>query len=117
MGGVCRTVEKSYFRLTSAPDPKTVRPPPVLVKALAMVEKRMGSYKSECLRKRDEGMVARQGMALGGDYFWAQDQLKSLRQDLTVQHIRSELAVAVYEYHARLALAYGEMADYTQCAR
>jgi len=28
--GTCATVEKKYLRLTSAPDPKTVRPEPVL---------------------------------------------------------------------------------------
>ena len=32
------TVEKSYFRLTSAPDPSEVRPEPVLQEALKMLE-------------------------------------------------------------------------------
>lgn len=32
--GTCQDLEKSYFRLTSAPDPATVRPEAVLKKAL-----------------------------------------------------------------------------------
>ncbi len=32
--GTCTEPEKSYFRLTSAPDPSTVRPEPVLARAL-----------------------------------------------------------------------------------
>ena len=32
--GTCQEVEKSYFRLTSKPDPSLVRPEPVLRKAL-----------------------------------------------------------------------------------
>ena len=33
-----------------------------------------------------------------------------------MQHVRSELSVAVYETHARVALERGDMAEYTQCA-
>ena len=93
--GTSTQLEKSYFRLTSAPDPASVRPQPVLEAALARV----------CLR------VARQVE----NYFYAQDQLKAIRQDLTVQHLRNPFTVKVYETHARMALGYGELADYNQC--
>lgn len=93
--GTCKSLEKSYFRLTSAPDPSTVRPQPVLEDALQRLLERMEAGKE--------------------NYFYAQDQLKAIRQDCTVQHIRNAFTVQVYETHGRLALRYGELADYNQC--
>ena len=37
-------------------------------------------------------------------WLWMSDQLKAMRQDLTVQRIRNDLTAAVYESHARAAL-------------
>lgn len=93
--GTCKTLEKSYFRLTSAPDPRTVRPQKILERALYLV----------C----DKVRVGKE------NYFYAQDQLKAIRQDCTVQHIRNDFTVKVYETHARMAIEYGELADYNQC--
>ena len=93
--GTASALEKSYFRLTSAPDPATVRPEAVLSRAL----------------QRLNGLL-RSGAV---NYFYAQDQFKGLRQDCTVQHLRSPLAAAVYESHARAALEYGDTAEYNQC--
>lgn len=93
--GTCKDVEKSYFRLTSAPDPSTVRPEPVLRKAL----------------QRLVGLIA------SGDvnYFYAQDQFKGMRQDCVVQALKGNIAIDIYEAHARAALEYGDMAEYNQC--
>ncbi|KAL5219797.1 hypothetical protein ABZP36_024510 [Zizania latifolia] len=89
--GTCQEIEKRYLRLTSAPDPGTVRPEDVLQKALHMVETSQKNYLYKC------------------------DQLKSIRQDLTVQRIQNELTVKVYETHARLALQAGDLPEFNQC--
>ena len=71
--GTMQELEKSYFRLTSAPDPSTVRPESVL-------------------RRAYERLVhlLRQGKQ---NYFYALDQFKGMRQDCTVQHLRNDLTV------------------------
>ncbi|KAL5355908.1 SAC3/GANP/Nin1/mts3/eIF-3 p25 family-domain-containing protein [Aspergillus floccosus] len=92
--GRCQDLEKNYFRLTSAPNPDTVRPLPVLVKTLDLLKKKW---------KKDN------------NYGYICDQFKSLRQDLTVQHIRNEFTVSVYEIHARIALEKGDLGEYNQC--
>ncbi|XP_024969389.1 SAC3 family protein A-like isoform X1 [Cynara cardunculus var. scolymus] len=89
--GTCQEIEKRYLRLTSAPDPATVRPEEVLEKALLLVQDSQKNYLYKC------------------------DQLKSIRQDLTVQRIRNELTVKVYETHARLAIEVGDLSEINQC--
>ncbi|KAJ0259535.1 SAC3 family protein A [Hirschfeldia incana] len=89
--GTCQEIEKRYLRLTSAPDPSTVRPEDVLEKALLMVQESPKNYLYKC------------------------DQLKSIRQDLTVQRIHNHLTAKVYETHARFALEAGDLTEYNQC--
>ncbi len=45
------------------------------------------------------------------DYRYIDEQFRSMRQDLTVQRIKNQLAIKIYETHARIAL---EMADLDQ---
>ncbi|KAG2491433.1 hypothetical protein HYH03_010219 [Edaphochlamys debaryana] len=93
--GTSQNLEKSYFRLTSQPDPGSVRPEPVLEKALVRLVR----------------MIA----AGQASYFYSLDQFKGMRQDCTVQHLRNALVVRVYEAHARSSLEYGDLAEFNQC--
>lgn len=79
--GTSAALEKSYFRLTAPPRQGDVRPPSVLRAALDHVTK---------------------AWAGGAGYGWACEQLKSVRQDVTVQGLRCGLAVAAYQAHARI---------------
>ena len=92
--GTSTKLEKPYLRLTSAPDPKTVRPLATLRETLALLKRRW---------------------AQDGNYAYICDQFKSMRQDLTVQRIKNEFTVQVYETHARIALDRGDLGEYNQC--
>lgn len=92
--GTSSKLEKSYLRLTSAPDPKTVRPLSTLVQTLELLKKK---WRTE------------------NNYSYICDQFKSMRQDLTVQRIKNEFTVKVYEIHARIALEMGDLGEYNQC--
>ena len=92
--GTSTSLEKPYLRLTAAPDPHSVRPLKVLKQALELVKSRYLA---------DE------------NYAYTCDQLKSIRQDLTVQCIRGRFTAHVYETHARIALECGDLPEYNQC--
>ena len=92
--GRCQTLEKKYFRLTSAPNPDTVRPLPILEQMFALLKEKWTKDKN---------------------YSYTCDQFKSIRQDLTVQHIKTKFTVDVYEVHARIALEKGDLGEYNQC--
>lgn len=92
--GRSQALEKKYFRLTAPPNPDTVRPLPVLRMTLDLLKQKW---------KEDN------------NYSYICDQFKSLRQDLTVQHIKNEFTVHIYEIHARIALEKGDLGEYNQC--
>lgn len=92
--GTSQELEKQYLRLTAPPDPATVRPLPVLRNALALVKRKWKA---------------------SADYAHACEQLKSIRQDMTVQAIKEDFSAEVYEVHARLALENRDLSEFNQC--
>ncbi|KAG2429359.1 hypothetical protein HXX76_011125 [Chlamydomonas incerta] len=93
--GTSNNLEKSYFRLTSQPEPSSVRPEPVLARALERLVRLIAAREAT--------------------YFYSLDQFKGMRQDCTVQHLRNALTVRVYEAHGRSSLEYGDVAEFNQC--
>lgn len=91
--GTSKVLEKRYLRLTAPPVPSNVRPERILRQTLDFLKK----WRKE------------------GNYSYICDQFKSMRQDLTVQRIKNDFTVSVYEIHARIALEKGDIGEYNQC--
>ncbi|UKJ88767.2 hypothetical protein MACJ_002013 [Theileria orientalis] len=92
--GVSQQLEKTYLRLTSEPNPMMVRPESVLIKSFKHVFDKFMTNKN---------------------YVYIQEQFRSIRQDIQVQHIRSPFVVNVYTTNARLALLHNDLDQFNQC--
>ena len=95
--GTLMTLEKPYFRLQEVPKPSDVRPIHVLKESFEFV-----SNKSQSIPGQK-----------GKDYL--NEQLKSIRQDLSIQQIENFFAISVYEAQARLSLELRDLVEFNQC--
>jgi len=93
--GTCKNLEKRYLRLTSAPDPALVRPEPVLIQWIDQLTKLWTNREK--------------------DWKYIEDQMRAIRQDLTVQNLRGPFTTRVYETNARWALESGDLGQFNQC--
>ena len=128
--GTCNNLEKDYFRLTQAPHPSTIRPPSILQKALDALMNKWNiinesnnnncnnnntSLRNSNITNTTNTIVTNYEKMMKERYIYFCSQFKALRQDLTVQNIRNELTVQVYENHARVALLCKDTNEYNQC--
>ncbi|PRP81992.1 SAC3/GANP family protein [Planoprotostelium fungivorum] len=93
--GTCQQHEKPYYRLTTKPNPSIIRPQSVLEDWLPILTKRY-----------EEGNC---------DYNYVSDQLRSIRQDLTVQHIKNQFIAKVYLLHIKLAARHDDLSELMVC--
>lgn len=92
--GTSTDMEKQYLRLTGPPNPSLVRPIHVLKKSFIYV---LEKYKKTL------------------NYRYIQEQFRSIRQDMKVQHINDLFATHVYETNARIALLNCDLDQFNQC--
>lgn len=98
--GTALALEKSYTRLTTMWKPEDVRPLKVLRQAFELVEQKWAAER---------------------DYTYVREQLKAIRQDLTVQQYTvaggnaQAFVQKVYQTHARIALVEGDLDEFGQC--
>jgi SAC3 family protein LENG8/THP3 len=93
--GTCQSLEKQYLRLTTIPDPSQVRPENILQKSLKLLKDKWKNKHA--------------------DYNYISEQFRSIRQDMTIQHIQNDFTVKVYETHARIALENLDLDQFNQC--
>ncbi|OHT00270.1 hypothetical protein TRFO_33051 [Tritrichomonas foetus] len=92
--GTSTKLEKEYLRLAGDElDPSMFRPLHILKESFEY-----------CLKKFNDN----------NDYEYISEQLRSIRQDLKVQHIEDQFSVAVYETHARLAIQNDDWGNFNQ---
>ncbi|KAH7647252.1 SAC3 GANP domain [Cryptosporidium bovis] len=119
--GLSTALEKPYLRLTASPDPNMVRPENILKKSLEFVlsnylNHNFGSISSTCKylgdNKRTNDNNERKKKY---DWKYLEEQFRSIRQDLTVQGIKNNFTIQVYEMNGRIALENHDLGQFNQC--
>ena len=90
--GTSSSLSKQYSRPCAAPNMSSVRPEPILQQAFLLLLQ----------QKYDDLEVLA-------------DELKSIRQDLTIQHIDNAFSATVYEVYTRLAIELNHWTELGQC--
>ena len=112
--GTSTTLEKDYFRLTEV---RILTNHLLLGNLSSSLRKdvKKNEIRPESILQEAFEYIMRRWSEQEVDYSYMQSQLKSIRQDLTVQHIRNSFTAQVYETHARLALSHQDWAEWHQC--
>lgn len=97
--GTSTELERNYTRYE--PLVEDIRPLTVLKDAYAHIAARASAMEAAESKKAAQKYLS--------------DQLKGMRQDLRVQNIVDDFTVMVYEVHARLCLAMGDIGEFNQC--
>ncbi|EGC29697.1 hypothetical protein DICPUDRAFT_58665 [Dictyostelium purpureum] len=92
--GTCKDYEKPYLRLTGKADPSKIRPIDILETWFPKLVRKYQNTKN---------------------YNYTLDQLKSIRQDLMIQHIRNKFTLGVYEANAKICLENSDFGEFGQC--
>jgi hypothetical protein len=94
MRGTSKDLERPYLRLHFVPEASTVRPPEVLVQALALVKKKW---------------------VTNADYKHASEQLMAIQQDCKLQGVEGPLICDAYETQIRIALERADLGEFSRC--
>lgn len=92
--GKSQSIEKPYLRITGRPNPDTVRPEHILRKAMKHFIDKYNKDKN---------------------YEYLISQLRSVRQDLTVQHVKNDFTVQVYEFNLETSLYEKDIPQFKHC--
>ncbi|CDW74608.1 UNKNOWN [Stylonychia lemnae] len=101
-------LEKKYFRITQLitekdlQDDKLIRTEKQLIQAFDHVYTKFDSYTSESIYEQSQ------------NYEWFIDQLKAIRQELTIRKIDHEFALKVYEVNCVVALNNLDLSQFLQ---
>ena len=102
---------KPFLRLTTAPEAWEVRTRhqlPISFRSVLKKWKEEKNYKWTCEQLKVS-------LLINWIDFLLINSIQSIRQDLTVQCIRDEFMIEVYETHARIAIEASDHAEFNQC--
>lgn len=116
--GTSTSLVKAYVRPATAPNLQQVRPLAILQRAFehalfaAAAPTQAAVAASTAAPTSSSGLLS---ITPTSQLEVLADQLKSIRQDLTIQTLETDFTSLVYETHARLSIALNHTTDFGQC--